>query len=229
MSKTQVIFSFSILTFIWFIHFFREASILSNIIIYFIFTPLTFYLGYYLKNKSLLIRVIYPIILILVGVFGFNNFWFIIINRNASEIAISPKIEFSIKNNKVRIDTIQDKVIVLDFWTTSCGKCFEKFPDFEKLYYKYQNNSNVLLYAVNIPVRRDTVGYAKKRIEKYNYNFPVLYSDSDTVPKQLGFDKYPHMVILKNGKIRFNGYLNLNEKNVFFYDIENEIEKLIKE
>jgi hypothetical protein len=41
-------------------------------------------------------------------------------------------------------------------------------------------------------------------IKRYNYKFPVLYSDSDTIPKQLGFNKLPHLVILKNGHARYN-------------------------
>jgi thiol-disulfide isomerase/thioredoxin len=225
--KKEMLYSLSLLTLIWGIHFFREDSIISNIIIYFIFTPLTFYLGYYLKNKHVVYKIVYSILLILVGFYGFSNFWYFAINFDARQENNSPIMMFS--NNKVRVDTIKNKVIVLDYWTTNCGVCFQKFPEYEKLYLKYKDNSNVLIYAVNIPVKRDALGYAKSKIEKYNYQFPVLYSDSDTIPKQLRFNKYPHMVILKNGKVRFNGYLNLNEKNTFIYKLEDEIEMLLKE
>ncbi|WP_242178320.1 TlpA family protein disulfide reductase [Polaribacter marinus] len=174
-------------------------------------------------------KILYAITLVLIGIYGFVNSWFLLENFNARKIEDSPEMLFSNSNDKFRIDTIKNKVIVLDYWTTNCGACFQKFPDFEKLYLKYKNNSNVFLYAVNIPVKRDTFGYAKKMIEKYKYEFPILYSDSDTIPKQLEFNRYPHMVILKNGKVRFNGYLNLNEKNVILYEMENEIEKLLNE
>jgi hypothetical protein len=72
---------------------------------------------------------------------------------------------------------------------------------------KYKENPNVKLYAFNIPIKSDTFEFAKKKlIKKYNYQFPVLYSGSDTIPKQLGFNKFPHLVILKNGKVRYNGW-----------------------
>lgn len=80
----------------------------------------------------------------------------------------------------------------------------------------------------NIPVKRDTTGHAKKRIEKYNYQFPVLYSDSDSITKVLGFNKYPHLVIFKNGKIRYKGYPVLDNK-IHVSDLDNEIELLLKE
>ncbi|WP_157691816.1 TlpA disulfide reductase family protein [Polaribacter sp. KT25b] len=222
-----MIYSMSLLTLIWGIHFFRESSIIVNIIIYFIFTPLTFYLGYYLKNKHVFYKIIYPVFLVLIGVYGFTNLWYYTTNFNSRVNYNSPIMNFH--NNEVRIDTIKNEVIVLDYWTTSCGVCFKKFPEFEKLYLKYKENPNVKLYAVNIPIKRDTFGSAKKMIEKYNYQFPVLYSDSDTIPKQLGFNKYPHLIILKNGKVRYNGYPALGEDNLFVNSLDDEIELLLKE
>jgi thiol-disulfide isomerase/thioredoxin len=229
MSYKNVISLFIPLLMIWIIHLFLPDSQLSTVIIYIIFTPLTFLLGYYLKNKSFFLKVIYFLILILVGIYGFVNLWFYLQNVNARKTEDSPKMIFISSNNQIRIDTIQNKVIVLDYWTTNCGVCFKKFPEYEKLYLKYKDNPKVSLYAINIPVKRDTVGYAKAIIKKYNYQFPVLYSASDTIPKQLGFNKYPHLVILKDGEIRFNGSPNLNEKHTFIFNLEDEIERLLNE
>lgn len=229
LTKKKMLYSLSLLTFIWFIHFFREESIISNVIIYFIFTPLTFYLGYYLKKKHFLYKILYPILLLLVGVYGFSNFWHYTTNFNARQIINSPKMYLNNSlGNLMRLDTIRDKIIVLDFWTTNCGVCFEKFPKYEKLYLKYKANPKILMYAINIPVRRDTIGFAKRLIEKYDYQFPILYSDSDSVPKKLGFNTYPHLVILKNAKIRYNGYPVLDDK-LYVDNLEDELELLLKE
>jgi len=49
---------------------------------------------------------------------------------------------FTTKNGaKVQLDTVKNKLIVLDFWTTTCGVCFKSFPDYEKIYLKYKDNS----------------------------------------------------------------------------------------
>ncbi|WP_088323584.1 TlpA family protein disulfide reductase [Polaribacter tangerinus] len=229
MSYKNVTASFIPLLLIWLIHLFLPDSKLNNVIIYIVFTPLTFLLGYYLRNKFYFLKILYLIILILVGIYGFSNFWMIIENYNARQKKDAPKMEFISENgNQIRLDTIQNKIIVLDYWTTSCGVCFQKFPKYEELFMKYKNNPNINLYAVNIPERRDTIGHAKKMIEKYNYQFPVLYSETDTVPKLLGFNRYPHVIILKDKKVRYNGYPVL-EDDVYVHNLENEIEKLLNE
>lgn len=226
----NVIASFLPLLIIWITHLFLPDSELNTVIIYIIFTPLTFLLGFYLRNKSYLLKIVYPFILLFIGLYGFVNLWYYMANYNAYKMNASPVMLFtSNRNDEIRLDTIQNKVIVLDYWTTRCGVCFKKFPDYDKLYLNYKDNSNVLIYAVNIPHKRDATGYAKSMIEKYNYQFPVLYSDSDTIPKQLGFHKYPHLIILKNGKVRYNGYPALGEDNLFVNSLKDEIELLLKE
>jgi len=136
---------------------------------------------------------------------------------------------FTTKNGaKVQLDTVKNKLIVLDFWTTTCGVCFKSFPDYEKIYLKYKDNPDVRIYSVNIPVKRDIVGYAKKKIGEYNYTFPVLYADSDTIPKFFGFNSTPHLIIIKNGKVRFNGYPVLDE-DILTKNIKDEIDLLLNE
>jgi len=225
----EVRFSFILMWLIFIGHLFFESTIISTVIIYIIFLPLTFWLALYLKNKSWVSKIGYSALLVLVGIYGFTNLFFFITTFNAHNVKDAPKIElFLSDNSQVRIDTIHNKVIVLDFWTTSCGLCYQKFAAYEELYLKYKDNPKVELYTVNIPIKRDTIGYAKLRIESYDYSFPNLYADSDTLPKSFGFNKYPHLIIVKNGKTRFNGLLIL-DKELFVNNLEDEIELLLKE
>ena len=203
--------------------------IYSIVIIYIVFIPITFILGYKLKKTAWYNKIAYPILLVLVSLYGFSNLFTFINNYNAKQTRKSPKIELLTANNdSVRLDSIQNKIIVLDFWTTSCGVCFRKFPNYEKVYLDYQNNNLVNLFTVNIPNRRDTIGQAKKMIEKYNYKFSTLYANSDSIPKSLGFNKYPHLVIIKNGQIRYNGLLVV-DKDIYFNRLTDEIEFLLNE
>lgn len=201
----------------------------SIIIIYVVFIPLTFFIGY--LNKLKVLKLGYPLIIILVGIYGFINLLYYMANFNAQQNITSPKIIVKNEDGKqIRIDTIKNKIIVLDFWSTSCGICFKQFPEFEKIYLKYKNNPKVNLYTLNIPFVRDTLGYAQKKIGKYSYKFPKLYANSDTIPKLLNFNGYPRLVILKNHKIRFNGhFISSSDKNVFVKKLENEIELLLQE
>lgn len=225
----NVLTSFIPLTLLWIINLFLPGSKINNLIIYIIFTPITFLLGYYLKDKLLLFKLLYPVILFFIGFYSFINLWFFMENFNARDNMKAPEMKFNYLESEIRLDTIKNTIIVIDFWTTNCGVCFEKFPDFEKKYFKYKNNSKIELFAVNIPVRTDTLSQANNMINKYNYEFSKLYADSDTIPKLLGFNRYHHQIILKNGKIRFNGSLNINEKIIFVYKLEDEVKRLLDE
>lgn len=229
LSKKEIFFSFIPITSIWLIQPFLPNTILYISILYIIFTPLTFWLGYCLKNKSWLSKILYPILLILIPFYSFSNLWSLEQNIFARQDSIVPKIKLFTEQNKVtRLDTIKNKIIVLDFWTTSCAVCFQKFPAYEELFLEYQNNPNVEMYVVNIPTKKDSTGRAKRMINTLEYKFPKLYAKSDSIPKSLGFHSYPHLTILKNGKIRFNGSL-IVEKDIFLYKLEDEIQLLLNE
>ena len=228
LAKNEFLYSFIPITITWLIQPFLPKTIYSIAIIYIIFTPLTFWLGYYLKKKSWIYKALYPIFIVLVGFYGFSNLWSVTKNINARIAYNSPKIIlYSENNTPIRLDTVQGKTFILDFWTTSCSVCFKKFPAYEKIFLAYKNDPSVELYVVNIPTRKDTLGKAKKMIDQYNYKFPKLYAKSDSIPASLGFNRYPHLVFLKNGKIRFNGVL-IVDKNVLFHKLKDEIELLLK-
>ena len=229
LAKNEFLYSFIPITITWLIQPFFPQTIISVNIIYIIFTPLTFWLGYYLKDKSWVYKIIYPIFIVLVGLYGFSNLESYTKNRSARQENQSPKILLYTENNTpIQLDTVQNKIIVLDFWTTGCGYCFKEFPKYENIFLDYQKNPSVEMYVVNIPTRRDSIGQAIKRINSYNYKFPKLYAKSDSIPKSLGFNKYSTLIILKDGLIRYNGLLVLDDE-VVFYHLKDEIELLLNE
>lgn len=228
-SMQEVCFSFLPLFIIFLIHLFLPDTIYSIVIIYIFFIPLSFYLGFKLRQKIWYYKTIYPLLTIVIAIYGFSNFYYFIKNYNARQKNATPIIELFTEDNKViRLDTIKNKIIVLDFWTINCSICFKKFPYYEKAYLKYKNNPHVELYAINIPTRKDTIGEAKKIINNYNYQFPKLYANSDSIPKSLGFNKYPHVVIIYNGEIRYNGLLVM-DKDLLVHKLNDEIETLLSE
>lgn len=228
-TKKQVsLFSIPFLTLIG-LTLFLEDALTGIIIMYLILIPLSILMGYLTKNKSKLISLGFLLFLSFIFFYGFDNFNSFINNNSARTHKKSPKIELLAENNTlIKLDTIKNKIIVLDFWTTSCGVCFKTFPDFEKVYLEYEKNPNVLIYSVNIPKKRDSLLKTKKIVENLNYKFKTLYADSDFIPTQLGFNTYPHLTILKNGVTRYNGGLVLDEK-IKIHNIRTEIDFLLNE
>lgn len=65
-------------------------------------------------------------------------------------------------------------------------------------------------------------------MDELNYKFPTLYATSIKDVENLGIYAYPHLLILKNGKIRYDGRLE-TDKYIFVNHLQSEIDKLIPE
>jgi len=117
-------------------------------------------------------------------------------------------------NNNVKISQYKDKIVVLDFWHSACGICFEKFPEVEKLYNKYKNNPNVQIYAVNWFLKDyDKDGDAFNIIKKNNYSFPVLICKDKPVLETLKITGFPTVVIFDmQGQLVFRGDIESADK-----------------
>jgi thiol-disulfide isomerase/thioredoxin len=104
------------------------------------------------------------------------------------------------EGNAVTNKNFAAKLVVLDFWTTSCGICFKKFPLLQENAEAYKDHPIVEFYAVNIPVSRDTLGQGKSTMEELKYSFPNLFANGENVAKAFGVTFYPTVLIIKNGE-----------------------------
>lgn len=91
---------------------------------------------------------------------------------------------------------LKGKVVVLDFWHTRCGVCFQKFPQVQKLYDRYKANPSLVLLAVNKPLEGDSTGQAFSMLQQRNYTFPVLMPHAKTLPEAIGVRAYPTTVVM---------------------------------
>jgi thiol-disulfide isomerase/thioredoxin/uncharacterized membrane protein len=114
---------------------------------------------------------------------------------------LSPQFSLSdSQGNTVTNKNFTEKLVVLDFWTTSCGICFKKFPVLQEKAQAYKDHPAVEFYAVNIPIPRDTIGQGQQTIEKLGYTFPNLFASGADVAEAFGVSSYPTVLIVKNGK-----------------------------
>lgn len=201
----------------------------SRIAQYLIFIPLSSLLAHFYNVSR--IKLLLPFSILLYYFIG--NYLFItiftFINNNNSEknIAFSKTSLLDSSGKEIILDN--SKIIVLDFWSTSCGICFKKFPDLELTYNKYKNNDKVQVFAVNVPLDEDKFSKTVKILDSIGYKFPKLYAKSfEQIEKNLKFNTFPHLIILKNNRIRYDGMFE-TQKNTFIYSIESEIDKLLKE
>jgi thiol-disulfide isomerase/thioredoxin len=109
-------------------------------------------------------------------------------------------------NTQINNQTLANKIVLLDFWHTRCGVCFQKFPQLQAFYDKYKNDNSIAVYAVNKPIEEDKQKSAFKVIEEESYNFPVLLPNDEELAEKFGVRVYPTtFVIDKQSNIVYKG------------------------
>ncbi|MBC7525557.1 MAG: TlpA family protein disulfide reductase [Flavobacterium sp.] len=195
---------------------------------YILFVPLSSYFAFlYVKYKNIYIIILSAAFFAFICFFVFPNYFIYYHNHNAEKNSLFNSIDL-LNDQKKPFNISNDKIVVLDFWTTSCGICFKKFPDLEIEYQKYKLNKNVKIYAVNVPIKGDKFDDTIKILDSIGYTFPKLYAKSfQQIETNLKFNTFPHLLIIKDGRIRYDGFLITSEESRL-YNIDDEIEKLLK-
>lgn len=135
-------------------------------------------------------------------------------------------------DNEIKLEKMENKVIILDFWNIHCGVCFRQFPDLEKIN-NYYHNKEVVVYAVYVPWHYEdednNLENRLKRIEAQNFTFNVVKTDTATANK-IGIKAVPHLLVFdKNKKIALDSNLEFFEKRFIMNDIYSVIDKLLEE
>lgn len=94
----------------------------------------------------------------------------------------------------------RNKIVILDFWNSGCGICFEKFLILQQLYQLYKRSKKVLVYAVNVPLRRDSAGLANHVVKTRHLTVPLLMDKDGNGLKRFGVYGVPVVVVIKDGK-----------------------------
>lgn len=196
---------------------------------YILFIPLSTYLGFlYFKYKKLYIPILSISLFAFISFILFPNYFIYYYNHDAEKNITFSNVTF-LDSKKQNVEFEPNKIIVLDFWSTSCGICFEKFPSLEETFQKYKGNPRVKIYSVNVPIRGDKFEKTITILDRFGYTFPKIYAKSSKqIEDSLHFNTFPRLMIIKDNKIRYDGYLE-TKKSSLLYNIEDQIDKLLKE
>ena len=122
---------------------------------------------------------------------------------------------FDQSKNLVTDKDFANKVILLDFWNTSCGVCFQKFPQLQKFYEKHKEDAAISILAVDAPLEDDKEGDAFQAIKEEKYTFPVVITKDANLPELFGITGYPTtFVIDQKGNVVFKGSIEGATKQV---------------
>jgi thiol-disulfide isomerase/thioredoxin len=139
----------------------------------------------------------------------------------------APSFSFRLPTGEqVTHESLRGKVVVLDFWTTSCASCFASFPKLEKLYDRYRSDPAVEVFAVNLPLERDAQGQAQAMIAAGDYRFPSLFASAEAeIAEGFRIRSVPTaLVIDRQGVVRFHGGLDAG-RHIVIGNVQRAVER----
>lgn len=128
----------------------------------------------------------------------------------------------------VQISDYRGKVVLLNFWATSCGGCILEIPSFIELQQAYEKNGFTAVgISADIPyegLKSPDEAWRRVRpfISSHGLNYPILMGDNKVIG-DYGFRSYPATYLIdKAGKIAAT-YVGIVDKN----DVESNIKTLL--
>ncbi len=126
-----------------------------------------------------------------------------------------------LKGNTVTLESLRGKVVVLNFWSKTCGPCLEEMPDFAELAKVLRDRSDVAVLAVSTDESAADVKPTLQTVLREEPPFAVLMDpEAKTVEGQYGTHLYPETWFIdKRGVIRarFDGAREWNSALVVDY------------
>ncbi len=108
------------------------------------------------------------------------------------------------RGQTVTSDSLRGKVVVLNFWTKTCGPCLEEMPEIAELTKILKDRKDVSVIAISIDDGPNAVKDTLKSILREDPPFTVLFDpESQVVGAKFGTHLFPETWIIdKSGVIR---------------------------
>jgi cytochrome c biogenesis protein CcmG, thiol:disulfide interchange protein DsbE len=103
------------------------------------------------------------------------------------------------RGNRVDLNSLKGKVVIVDFWASWCGPCKQEMPILEKLYKKYKDRG---LVVVGVSVDQDLAN-VKTFLKTMPVSFPIAHDGGHEVANRFKPPKMPSSYIVdRNGVVR---------------------------
>jgi thiol-disulfide isomerase/thioredoxin len=108
---------------------------------------------------------------------------------------LSSAPDFTLKNLKGESVSLYslDKIVLINFWATTCPPCLAEMPHFEELYQEWESRDDVAFLSINLGEDPATV---KEYIASHNYSFPVLLDSAAEVSEKYQIRYIPTTVLI---------------------------------
>ena len=121
-------------------------------------------------------------------------------------------------DENVSLKDFEGKYLILDFWSSSCGVCYKKFPEVQKVYDTYKATPEIEVYAVFCRTNKkgETAQTGQQILEERGYTFPSLSMDmDDPILKEIRVSGFPTVIIFNpKGELIFRGRIEGAQKYI---------------
>jgi cytochrome oxidase Cu insertion factor (SCO1/SenC/PrrC family) len=107
---------------------------------------------------------------------------------------------YDMDGNRIDTKELKGKVLVINFWFTTCPPCKKERPYLNKIVDDYKSDSNIVFLAIALDPKEKLRTYLKENEFKYN-----VIPEGGQIADDLKVSGYPTQLILdKEGKVAFH-------------------------
>ena len=179
------------------------------------------------KDKSLLLLVACSIIVI----WFFSSFFFSVFyskkynNVDIKKIITTENEQWFNLTRPLEISDLEDRIILLHFWSYSCVSCLESLPKLKELQKEY--GSKLVIIGVHSPIFSSEKDYnsVKKAVLRYDISYPVINDSQRRIWNDFSIKQWPSFLVINPYgvvKKRFEGKNKIDELSKY---IANQVKK----
>ena len=121
-------------------------------------------------------KILIALTVILIAGFAGHALWF--------GATPAPAVGFTtLKGENIQMSALKGKVVLVNFWATSCSGCVEEMPQIRQMYEQYVKEG---LTVVAVAMDYDNPDYIKAFVAKNRLPFTIVHDTQGSIAKAFG-------------------------------------------
>lgn len=87
----------------------------------------------------------------------------------------------TIEGQRIRLSDLRGKIVLINFWATSCGICLKEMPDLIRTYQQYRARG---FEVIAVAMHYDRPGDIGAYVRKHNLPFPVVFDKDGKLARE---------------------------------------------
>ena len=157
-------------------------------------------------------------VMILIGLVGRVRIWpHALTGENAPDFTIT-----RLNGGQYTLSADPARVVILDFWSTSCTPCVVSLPRLEQVHrWAREHNKSVAIYCINLGEHADRI---RQMWQKKDLTMPVLVDVGGRVADAYIVNAIPQTVIISDGTVE---RVHIGTRSTHEKHLKREIEGLL--